>query len=83
VIDPKALGELAAEFMDALERDFGQDATLGTVAIVAEIDIADDDGPGYCVIRYRCSDRRRWIQAGFFQAASRAAVSDQDEDDEE
>lgn len=72
VIDTTDVGKLTAEFMDQIEADYGSDASIGTVAIVVEVDVPDD-GPGATQICYRCSDGRRWLQAGLFRKAMQAA----------
>lgn len=49
----------------------GLTATIGTVAIVCEVDVSQDDtsDEGRTAILYRCSDPRQWVQLGFFSAA--------------
>lgn len=37
-IDPQRIGIMAAEFMETLETQFGEDATISTVAFIAAID---------------------------------------------
>lgn len=81
MIEPGIIGELAAEFMDELEERYGASAQLKTLAVVVEVEIDEEDGPGWTEILYRCSDNRRWVQAGFFTAATRAVY--ESENDEE
>lgn len=84
-IDPAELGKYAAEFMDTLEAEYGEQGTLVTFAIVAEIDLApDDENPaGATEIRYTSSEQRRWVQAGFFEAAKRAVYAPVVDDDDD
>lgn len=71
-LDTTELGKAAAELMDSLAESYdGLDASIGTVAIVVEVEVTDD-GPGWTSIDYRCTDGRRWLQAGLFAAAQRA-----------
>lgn len=87
-IEVHELGSLTAEFMSDIEGQFGESASLGVVAVVVEIDVPGEDSehPGYTEILYRCSDQRRWVQQGFFQAAKRAVfystILDDDEEEE-
>jgi hypothetical protein len=67
-LDTSALGQLAAELMESIEGDYPE-ARLGVVAVVVEL----DEG-GATSIVYRCSDARRWVQAGLFAAAGRAVI---------
>lgn len=66
--------------MERLTERYGEDAEVGTVAVVAEVDCGDDS----TAIYYRCTDGRHWIQAGLFEAAKRAVVHSQQhiEDDD-
>lgn len=73
-LDVTPLGELAAEVMERIEREYGDEATVGICAVVVEVDVPSDDpeDPGFTEILYRCTDQRRWVQAGLFDAAKRA-----------
>jgi hypothetical protein len=71
------LGKLAAEVMQMIDEatiEDGCEARVGAVAVVVELNVDEDDGPGFTEIRYRHSDSRRWVQAGFFEAATRAVI---------
>lgn len=84
-VDTHPIGALVAEVMDEIDETYGGDADLGVFAIVAEININDEDGPGVTHVLYRCSDNRTWIQMGLFDAAKLAAANaiSIEEDDEE
>jgi len=72
-VDTHPIGQLIADVMETLEQTYGENAELGIFAIVAEINIEDEDSPGVTHIIYRCNDNRTWIQAGLFEAAKVAA----------
>jgi hypothetical protein len=83
-VDTHPIGNLVAEVMDEIEGTYGADAELGVFAIIAEINIDDETGPGVTHVIYRCNDNRTWIQMGLFEAAKRATVEATTlEDDEE
>lgn len=82
-VDTHPIGNLVAEVMDEIEETYGDDASLGIFAIVAEINIDEDDGPGTTCIIYRCNDNRTWIQSGLFEEAKVAATNPVPIDDEE
>ena len=73
MIDTSDLGVVAAELMEKLERSYldKEDVKIGVVAVIAEVEFSDADGE-YTVIEYRCSDGRKWVQAGLFAQTSRA-----------
>lgn len=86
-IDTSAVGTIAAEMMDQIAERYGADAHIDTVAIIVEVDMPDTEGrPGWTAVDYRCSDTRRWVQLGFFEAAKRAVLEqgapEDDGDDE-
>ncbi len=79
VANTDRVGRVAAELMEQLEKtDLPEaddlSAEVGIVAVVAEITVKEEDGPGRSHIFYRCSDRRKWLQAGLFHMAERAAT---------
>jgi hypothetical protein len=84
-VDTTRLGQLAAELMDRIAEEYAEadgTPTLGIVAVVAEVNVDRDDGTGWTSVDYRCSDSRRWVQVGLFDAAKRAVLhSAEDEDD--
>ncbi len=86
-IDTTKLGKLAAEMMDRIADEYGDKVEeIGVCAVVVEIDVEEEEGDGYTEVLYRCTDGRRWIQKGLFDAARRAVFdSDKrpDEDDDE
>lgn len=72
------MGVLVAELMDTIAGEYGEDVTVGTVAVVVEI-----DGGEWTQVRYRCSDPRSWVQEGFFLAAQRAVIAGRETPDED
>ncbi len=80
-VDTSILGSLAADVMEQIEGLYGGEAELGTVAIIAEINVEDDEF-GTNVIVYKCSDSRRWIQMGLFEAAKMAVGNGSEQEDE-
>lgn len=72
-LDTTRLGTVAAELMERLINDHADTdgAHVGVVAVVAEV-TGSIDGEECTWIEYRCSDSRRWIQAGLFDHAIRA-----------
>ena len=75
MLDTTAVGHLAAQLMDRLTEEYGEDAEIGTVAVVVEVEMGNATA-----ITYRCTDARRWIQVGLFGAAQRAVLEQDDED---
>jgi hypothetical protein len=77
VVDTSRVGLLAAELMESIAEEHGDDVELGVVAVVVEIDIppSTDEEYGATLIEMRCSDKRRWIQAGLFERAKAIAFS--------
>lgn len=80
------IGFLAADVMESIEKATppdGHSPSIGVVAIVVEINTEEEDGPGMTDVIYRCSDQRRWVQAGFFKRAGDAVYSPMPALDEE
>lgn len=78
-MDISAVGVVAAELMESLADEYdGDEVQVGTVAVVVELDLPADEGEelGSTEIRYRCTDGRRWIQAGLFDQARRTVFPD-------
>jgi len=59
--DSTPLGQLAAQMMEMIDREFGPEAALGEFAIVVEIREAQQ---GVTNVRVGGSDARGWIQSG-------------------
>lgn len=78
------LSQIGTEVLDLiewLERDYSdREVNVGVVAIVVELD-ETSDGDEYTGIHYRCSDPRRWVQAGLFAGAQRAVYATEEEED--
>jgi hypothetical protein len=86
-IDTSKLGHVAADLMDRVGRQFGPDASVGTVAIVVEVSHPDDDAAEATTITCACSDHRAWAQSGLLSFAAnlveRQALNQGDVDQEE
>jgi len=80
MIDTSELGVVAAELMEKLESGYldKEDVKIGVVAVIAEIEFSEGDDE-YTVIEYRCSDPRKWVQAGLFAQTNRAVHLDETE----
>lgn len=76
-LDTTSLSTLALELIERLATDHEdtEDAEVGTVALVVEINGRYEDQEATWV-EYRCTDSRRWIQIGLFEAATRAVLHD-------
>ena len=68
-IDTTQLLQMVAGLSEDIESDH-PDAEIGTFAVVVEISDAEGN---WTMIKYRCNDERRWVQAGFFAAAKEAS----------
>ena len=74
-LDTGPLGQLAARFMEDMEKQFeGQELTFGVTAVIAEV-ISDE----WTSIQVLVSDTRRWIQVGLMEAAKQAVIDDSEE----
>jgi hypothetical protein len=79
------IATFVAEFLEDLETEdqmegaHPEGSEVGVIAVVVELTGAEET-----MIRYRCSDTRRWLQTGLFEAAKRAVETTeyQDEEDE-
>lgn len=84
--DLTEIATTTAELIDSIEEDAAEMeiTNIGVVAVVVEFS-GEVDGKGWTDVQYRCSDDRRWIQAGLFEAAKRGALGggkiDEDDDD--
>lgn len=70
-IDTSLVGHVAAELMERVAQQFGEDAEIETVAVVAEVRHRDDDDAEATTITCSSSDSRAWVQAGLLAFASR------------
>jgi len=70
-VDASPIGRAAAELMESIEAQVGEDSKVGTVAIIVEVDSKENEEPGTTHIFYRCSDSRAWVQYGLFACAAR------------
>jgi hypothetical protein len=83
MMDVSSVGSVAADLMDMVTDEYGDDVEVGIVAVVVELNSED-----WTAVRYRCNDGRRWIQAGLFEQARRGVhesarqdLDDAEEDD--
>lgn len=65
-MDVSEVGTVAADLMDMVCEEYGEEVEVGIVAVVVELN-SDD----WTAVRYRCNDGRRWVQAGLFAQAIR------------
>ena len=70
-IDTSLVGHVAAELIERVGQQFGEDAELETVAVVAEVRHRDDDDADATTITCSSSDSRAWVQAGLLSFASK------------
>lgn len=84
-MDATTLGTTAARLMDELADRFDgfEDAELGTVLILAEVNIPSDGPEGSSGIYFRASDARKWIQQGMLHYALNSATESDEDDDGE
>ena len=68
-IDTQVVGQLAAGLMDQVSSQFGDDATVETVALVVEVRHPDDDGEA-TTITCRCSDERAWVHSALLRVGA-------------
>lgn len=76
-LDTARAGVLAVELIERLAEQYENDPDMegvevGTMALVVELS-GKYKGEEATWVEYRCSDARRWVQIGFFQAALRVA----------
>jgi hypothetical protein len=78
-MDATSVGQLAADLMERIADEYPDECEVGVVALVLEVDIppSDDEEEGSTEITYRCSDGRKWIQAGLFHRA--VAIAEREE----
>ncbi len=71
-LDTTKLSTLALDLIERLAADYEDtpSAEVGVVALVVEIDSEE-----VTYVEYRCSDQRKWVQAGLFETAVRAVVA--------
>jgi hypothetical protein len=70
-IDTSVVGRLAAETMETVEQQFGEEAEVGAVAMVVEVRHVDENGDEVTAITCTSSDRRSWVQYGLLKFAAK------------
>lgn len=74
-LDTTKLSTLALDLIERLAEDHaGRPTEVGMVALVVEIN-GEYQGDQVTWVEYRCTDTRRWVQVGLFQAAERAVLN--------
>lgn len=70
-IDTRALGEISAQAMEQIEREWGQepDARLGAVVIAFQVFYNDDDGDKHVVVATGSTSDDRVLQTGILDWA--------------
>lgn len=83
-LELRQIGELTAQLMERLEEDYADiEAEVGVVAVIVELNYVHSNGDDISAIEYRCSDGRRWVQTGLFDAAKRAVIEFSENPDED
>lgn len=78
-MDTTKLGTQVAGFMERLEADLPEDAQLGEILVIAEMQIPgiSDDDHGETRIHFSCTDPRAHVQVGLLKLALVAAERDE------
>ena len=64
-IDPAPLAHLAAQFMDDIEQEYGEDAALVDALIIVEVHhVSEDDDDGDSVVEARVLSKRNVAAIG-------------------
>lgn len=66
-----AVGRTAAELMDELAEQHGDEPNAVVDAVAIIVAVSSDEGS---TIRYRCSDRRQWVQRALIAEALELAT---------
>jgi len=66
-MDTTKLGELAAQFMEELTEEYGDNEEEEIDMVVMAVELKDSEST---VIVTKSSDDRAWVEAAFFEAAS-------------
>ncbi|MBM3667128.1 MAG: hypothetical protein FJW90_06540 [Actinobacteria bacterium] len=69
-IDTTLVGHVAADLMERISDQFGEEATVETVAMVIEVRHSDGEEREATTITCSCSDPRAWAQAGLLRFAA-------------
>lgn len=63
-LDPGPLGQLVAEFMEDIERDYGEDAELQDAVICIEVRSIDEDDEPLSTVESRSLEERNTVAIG-------------------
>lgn len=69
-IDTRVVGHVAADLMEQVSEQFGDEATVETVAVVVEVRHPDQPSGAATTITCSCSDHRAWAQSGLLRFAA-------------
>lgn len=69
-IDTRMVGHVAADLMEQVAEQFGEEAAVETVSVVVEVRHADEASDQATTISCACSDPRAWVQAGLLHFAA-------------
>lgn len=75
-IDPGPLGRLVAEFMEDIERDYGEDAVLVDAVISIEVATVDEDEDRCSTVESRSVDQRNTAAIGILTRSLHAMTHD-------
>ncbi len=70
-IDTTLVGQVAAELMEQVSEQFGDEASVHTVAVVVDVHHPEGEEGDSTTITCACSDPRAWAQAGLLDFAAR------------
>jgi hypothetical protein len=68
--DTRIVGHVAADLMEVVSGEFGDDATVEAVAIVVEVRHLDERAGEMTTITCSSSDHRAWAQSGLLRFAA-------------
>jgi hypothetical protein len=69
-IDTSAVGHVAADLMEQVADQFGEDAAVETVAVIVEVRHPDEQEGQSTTITCSCSDQRAWVHSGLLRFAA-------------
>jgi hypothetical protein len=79
-VDTQTLGALAAEFMEQVEENYGEDAEVDEAIILATVRVTDDEGIVRQNMSVRCTNESPVVQAGLVAWGKDTVMGDWDDD---